>query len=220
MLERGAVIHGFEIQGALRSGPRGVVYEAIQGSLRRPVALRMIDEQLSGDPVFVERFWQQRWPEHPHIVSVYEAGECEHGLFLAMQLIRGPTLAEALRGEPPALEVMLEVLGQLAEALDAAHADGLPHGWLRPEAVLIDEGARAWLSDFGLTPGAATIESDRAAFAALARTCLGRRAVPKAKFETASAVVAAIAARERPGDADSSWRRRMKRLVPPGRLRG
>lgn len=142
---------GFEIQGILRSGPRGIVYEAIQGRLRRPVALRLLAPHLSQDPDYVERFWRQKWPEHPHIVAVYAAGECEHGLFIAMQLIRGETLAEMLSRGALESSTAIAVLTQIASALDAAHADEVAHGWVRPEAVLIDADGRAWLSDFGLT---------------------------------------------------------------------
>ncbi len=211
MLERRTVIEGFEVQGVLRSGPRGVVYEAIQGSLLRTVALRILSPELSQDREFVERFRRQEWPEHPHIVPVYEAGECAHGLFVAMQLIRGETLAEVLAQGAPAQASVLTALTQIAAALDAAHEVELAHGWVRPEAVLIDEAGRAWLSDFGLTAGAATVSSDRAAFATLVRTCLGKRAVPRGKWETAAELVAAAAARL-DGTADP-WHRRMRSWV-------
>ena len=206
-------IEGFEVQDMLRSGPRGAVYEAVQGSLLRPVALRVLDPELSEDPEFVERFWRQKWPEHPHIVSVYEAGECEHGLFVAMQLIRGETLAEILArsGLPP--DGALEVLTQIAAALDSAHQEGLAHGWVRPEAVLIDESGRPWLSDFGLTPGAATPAADRKAFAALVRACLGKRSVPRGEWTSPSALMDAVAARhaEREGGGGGGLRRRWSR---------
>ena len=216
MLEPRTVIEGFEIQGVLRSGPRGVVYEAIQGSLLRPVALRILSPQLSEDAEFVARFWRQEWPEHPHIVPVYEAGECAHGLFVAMQLIRGDTLAELLAREPLDRSSLLPALTQIAGALDTAHEAGLAHGWLRPEAVLVDGGGRAWLSDFGLAPGAATPSADLAAFDTLVRTCLGRRAVPRGRWETASALVAAATARYQrtSGQGEGGpWHRRIRRWV-------
>ncbi|MGH8573562.1 MAG: protein kinase domain-containing protein [Gammaproteobacteria bacterium] len=211
MLERRTVIEGFEIQEMIRSGPRGTVYEAIQGSLLRPVALRILAPELSQDPEFVERFWRQEWPEHPHIVPVYEAGQCAHGLFVAMQLIRGETLVETLAHGAPQRSSALALLGQIASALDAAHEAGLAHGCLRPEAVLLDDGGWAWLSDFGLTPGAATVPSDQAAFAALMRACLGKRAVPKGRWETASALVEAVATpSDRATDRDGGGRRRLR----------
>ena len=195
MLEPRTIIHGFEVQDVLRSGPRGTIYEAVQGSLLRTVALRILAPWLSEDSEFVERFWRQQWPEHSHIVPVYEAGESEHGLFLAMQLIRGETLAEVLaRGglsEPDGIAL----LTQVASALDAAHEEDIAHGWLRPEAVLIDDGGRPWLSDFGLTPGAANPAMDRAAFGKLVRACLGRRSVRRGRCETCSDLVVTATAR-------------------------
>lgn len=214
VLERRTVIDGFEIQGVLRSGPPGIVYEAIQGSLLRPVALRILAPRLSQDAEFVERFSRQEWPEHPSIVPVYEAGQSGHGLFVAMQLIRGETLAEVLGHGTRERSSLLAVLTHIASALDAAHEAGLAHGWLRPEAVLIDGSGRAWLSDFGLAPGAATASADRAMFATILRACLGKRTVPKGHWETASALVAAIQANHHPTtdqDEGGRWRRRMRR---------
>jgi serine/threonine protein kinase len=197
VLKRRTVIEGFEVQEMLRSGPRGAVYEAVQGSLLRTVALRLLDPKLSEDTEFVARFWRQEWPEHPHIVPVYEAGESSHGLFVAMQLITGDTLAELLARDALDRSSALTMLTQVAGALDAAHESGIAHGWLRGEAVLVDETGRPWLSDFGLTPGAATPEGDMKDFTALVRTCLGRRAVPRGRFGTASELMSAVAARER-----------------------
>jgi serine/threonine protein kinase len=203
------VIEGFEVQSVLRSGPRGAVYEAVQGSLLRTVALRLLDPELSEDREFVERFWRQEWPEHPHIVPVYEAGESAHGLFVAMQLITGETLAEMRARDVLDPATALILLTQVASALDGAHEAGIAHGWLRPEAVLVDGTGRAWLSDFGLTPGAATVEADRDAFKKLVRTCLGKRSVPRGKWETASDLISAVALRQS-GEAGSdrpAWAR-------------
>ena len=216
MLGRGDVIGGFEIQGVLRPGPRGVVYEAVEGSGGRGVALRVLDLRLSHDPAFVERFRQQAWPEHPHIVSVFEAGQWDHGLFVAMQLIRGETLAEMLAREGLDRSSAIAALTDIASALDSAHKDGLAHGWVRPEAVLVDEDGWTWLVDFGLFPGTATPSADRTAFALLVRTCLGKRSVPKGSWETASAMMAAVSARlDAQPDSESGWRRRLRRGAPP-----
>ena len=213
---RGDLIGGYEIQGVLRSGPRGVVYEAIEGGAGRVVALRVLDLRLSHDPAFVERFRQQEWPEHPHIVSVFEAGEWEHGLFVAMQLIRGDTLAELLGRGGLDQSAALAALTEVASALDSAHQGGLAHGWVRPEAVLIDEDGWTWLVDFGLFPGTANPAADRTAFAALVRTCLGKRSVPRGSWETASALMTAVSGRldAQPGGS-GGWRRRLRRGAPP-----
>jgi serine/threonine-protein kinase len=171
------------------------VYEATQNGEERTVALRVLDLRLSHDPAFVERFRQQEWPEHPHIVSVFEAGEWDHGLFVAMQLVRGDTIAEMRQRGGLEQSQTLAALTDVAGALDSAHERGLAHGWLRPEAVLIDGDGWTWLLDFGLFPGTANPAADRTAFAALVRTCLGKRSVPRGKWETASALMSATSDR-------------------------
>ncbi len=215
MLGRGDVIAGFEIQGPVRSGPRGVVYEAVEGDSGKVVALRVLDLRLSHDRAFVERFREQEWPEHPHIVSVFEAGEWDHGLFVAMQLIRGDTIAERLSRGDLDQSTALAALTEVASALDSAHERGLAHGWVRPEAVLIDEDGWSWLVDFGLFPGTAKPAADRAAFAALARTCLGKRSVPRGSWETASALMTAVSDRLEAQPDRGGWRRRLRRGAPP-----
>ena len=215
MLGQGDVIGGFEIQGVVRSGPRGVVYEAVQGGVGRVVALRVLDLRLSHDPAFVERFRQQEWPVHPHIVSVFETGEWDHGLFVAMQLIRGDTIAELLARGGLDRSQALAALTEIASALDSAHEGGLAHGWVRPEAVLIDEDGWSWLVDFGLFPGTANPAADRTAFAALVRACLGKRSVPRGSWETASALISAVSAHlDAQPDGGGRWRR-LRRGAPP-----
>ena len=218
MLGRGDVIGGFEIQRDLRAGTRGVVYEAVEVVVGRVVALRVLDLRLSHghDPAFVERFRQQEWPEHPHIASVFEAGEWEHGLFVAMQLIRGDTIAELLARGGLDQSTALAALTQIASALDSAHERGLAHGWVRPEAVIIDEDGWTWLVNFGLFPGTADSAADLTAFAALARTCLGKRSVPRGSWETASALMKAVSARlDAQPDGDRGRVRRVRRGARP-----
>ena len=181
----------------------------------RVVALRVLDLRVSrgDDPAFVERFRQQEWPEHPHIVSVFEAGEWDHGLFVATQLIRGDTITETLARGDLDRSTALAALTEIASALDSVHARGLAHGWVRPEAVLIDEDGWAWLVNFGLFPGTADPAADRAAFAALARTCLGKRSVPRGAWETASALIEAVSSHLEPRLEGGSGRvrRRLRR---------
>ena len=219
VLGRGDVIGGFEIQRDLRSGARGVVYEAVQVGVGRVVALRVLDLRLSRghDPAFVERFRHQEWPEHPHIAAVIEAGEWDHGLFVAMQLIRGDTIAELLARGDLDQSTALAALTEIASALDSAHQRGLAHGWVSPQAVLIDEDGWSWLVNFGLFPGTATPAADRTAFAALVRTCLGKRSVPRGSWETASALMQAVSAHlaAQPARDSGRLRRRRRRAPPP-----
>ena len=132
----------------------GAVYQATQLSLNRVVALKLLAPNLSDDPGFRARFERegqvQAALDHEHIVSVYEAGTSEFGLFLAMRLIDGPTLKRLiLDGElDPRRSVRL--LAQVAHALDAAHEAGLIHRDIKPQNILIGKGDHAYLADFGL----------------------------------------------------------------------
>ena len=91
MLEQGTIVAGYRIDGVLGQGGMGVVYEATQLSLNRTVALKLLAAHSSDDVAFRERFRRegqlQAAIDHPNIVTVYEAGESEHGLFLAMRLV-------------------------------------------------------------------------------------------------------------------------------------
>src|SRR5688572_5775031 len=133
----------------------GVVYRATQLSLNRTVALKILATELSQDGAFRERFRRdglhQAAIDHQHIVTVYEAGDTEHGLFLAMRLIRGPTLKDMiLAGELDPART-LRILTQVAGALDTAHDVGLTHRDIKPQNILIGADDHAYLADFGLT---------------------------------------------------------------------
>src|ERR671918_1462487 len=102
MLHSGDQIAGYRIDGVLGHGGMGIVYEATQLGLKRKVALKVLAPQLGGDESFRDRFRRegeiQAAIDHPNIVTIYEAGESEHGLFLAMRLIRGLTLKDMIVG--------------------------------------------------------------------------------------------------------------------------
>jgi len=157
-------VAGFHLQGELGRGSRAVVYEAIQVSLGRRVALKLLPQ--ASTRVLA-------WPEHPRVVSLYATGPWEQGRFVAMQLVRGPTLAEL--GETGELDPArrLELLADVASALDAAHRQGIAHGALAARNVLVDGDGHALLSDFGLASGEPSVAADRADFAGLVRDCLG-----------------------------------------------
>ncbi len=155
MLQRGDIVAGFRIDGLLAEGGMAVIYRATQESLNRTVALKVLSHALSDDPAFRERFRRegrlQAAINHPHIVPVYEAGEAEQGLFLAMCLIHGPTLKETILAGRLNPRRSVDLLSQVAEALDAAHEVGLIHRDVKPQNVLIGEHDHAYLADFGLT---------------------------------------------------------------------
>ncbi len=133
----------------------GVVYRATQLSLNRVAALKVLAAEFSEDPAFRERFRRegqlQAAIDHPHIVTVYEAGETEHGLFLAMRVVKGPTLKDLILAKELDEGRTLRVLTQVADALDAAHDVGLIHRDVKPQNILLDTRDNAYLADFGLT---------------------------------------------------------------------
>src|SRR4051794_15574177 len=133
----------------------GVVYEATQLSLNRTVALKLLAGQLGDDPAFRERFRRegllQAQIDHPNIVTVYEAGDTDEGLFLAMRLVRGPNLKDMIIARELDAGRSLRILSPIADALDAAHGQGLIHRDIKPQNILISGRDHAYLADFGLT---------------------------------------------------------------------
>ena len=157
MLQKGTTLAGYRIDGVLGQGGMGTVYEANQLSLDRVVALKLLAAHLSDDIQFRERFRRegqiQARLEHPHIVTVYEAGETEHGLFIAMRLVRGRTLKDLVNAHELDVDRTLKILAPVAEALDEAHGIGLIHRDIKPQNVLVGRRDHSFLADFGLTKG-------------------------------------------------------------------
>jgi hypothetical protein len=155
VLPQGTIVSGYRVDGVLGEGGMGVVYRATQLSLNRTVALKILAAELSEDGAFRERFRRegllQAAIDHEHIVTVYEAGDTEHGLFLAMRLIRGPTLKDMILAGEVGPERALLILAQVAQALDTAHDVGLTHRDIKPQNILIGARDHAYLADFGLT---------------------------------------------------------------------
>jgi serine/threonine-protein kinase len=149
----GTVVAGYRIQGELGRGGMGVVYRAEHLHLGRPVALKILQPGLAGD--FRERFVRESRLaaslSHPNIVTVYDAGEADGVLWIAMELVGGTDLRKRLvdegRRDP---EEVVRIAEQVASALDTAHAGGLVHRDVKPANILLDRG-HAWLTDFGLT---------------------------------------------------------------------
>jgi DNA-binding beta-propeller fold protein YncE/predicted Ser/Thr protein kinase len=150
----GSTLAGYRIESLIARGGMGVVYRATQVALERPVALKVIARELAGDEEFRRRFLSESRLaarlEHPNVVPVYDAREDDGELIVAMRLIEGGDLRKLIDREGPlAPERAVRLLGQVAEALDAAHAAGIVHRDVKPHNVLV-EGERAYLSDFGL----------------------------------------------------------------------
>src|SRR5262245_17153360 len=146
---------GYRIEEVIGRGGMGVVYRAYDLRLKRTVALKLIAPELALDARFRERFARETELamslEHPNVVPIYDAGEVDGRLYLAMRLVESD-LRQVLRAEG-ALEPAqaLAICRQVASALDAAHAKGLVHRDVKPSNVLLDENEHAYLADFGLT---------------------------------------------------------------------
>jgi serine/threonine-protein kinase len=157
MLPQGTTLAGYRIDRMLGQGGMGTVYEATQLSLDRVVALKLLAAHLSNDMAFRARFRRegqvQARLEHPHVVTVYEAGETEQGLFIAMRLVRGRTLKELINAREVDVARTLKILTPVADALDEAHGMGLIHRDIKPQNVLVGRRDHSFLADFGLTKG-------------------------------------------------------------------
>ena len=151
----GTFLSTFRIDALIGRGGMGVVYRAFDPELNREVALKVIAPELSSDEAFRERFLSEievaASLEHPHVCPVYRAGEAEGELYVCMRLLESGSLAQRLSAQGPLEPVQaVALLGQLASALDLAHARGLLHRDVKPENVLLDEEGSAYLVDFGL----------------------------------------------------------------------
>jgi serine/threonine-protein kinase len=151
----GKVIAGYRIEERVGRGGMGVVYRAEHLNLRRRAAIKIIADDLAESEGFRERFTREARIaaalQHPNIVTVYDAGEVDGQLYLAMQYIEGFDLSAMLRKDGRLRPYRaVDVCRQVASALDAAHAMGLIHRDVKPANVLI-EGRTAFLTDFGLT---------------------------------------------------------------------
>jgi serine/threonine-protein kinase len=151
----GEVIGSYRIEEQFGRGGMSAIYRATHVAMDRVVALKVLAGQFADDQVTRERFMNE-WRvaaalHHPSILPVYDAGEVDGRLFMAMELIEGGDLGNKIETEgalsPPDA---LAILDQMASALDAAHAAGLVHRDFKPGNILLD-GERALLTDFGLS---------------------------------------------------------------------
>jgi DNA-binding beta-propeller fold protein YncE len=151
----GTQFASYRIEGVLGRGGMGVVYRATELGLERPVALKLIAPELAGDTAFRESFLRESRLaasiDHPGILPVYAAGEAEGELYLANRFVDGQDLRTVIAGGPLPPERALSIVGQVADALDAAHARGLVHRDVKPANVLVDGAGHCYLADFGLT---------------------------------------------------------------------
>jgi serine/threonine protein kinase len=154
----------YRIDGVLGRGGMSVMYRATDIRLGRKVALKVIAEHLTEDPEFRERFVDEARNtsaiDHANVVPLYDFGEVDGLLYIAMRLVDGSDLASLIKGGPLAPHRTLTLLGQVAEALDNLHDRGLVHLDVKPANVLVttreSAGEHVYVADFGLTRRGAT----------------------------------------------------------------
>ncbi|HEV2422601.1 MAG TPA: protein kinase [Candidatus Acidoferrales bacterium] len=152
-LASGTNLGPYEIQAPLGAGGMGEVYRARDTRLDRTVAVKILPQQLSNDPVRKQRFEREAKTisglNHPHICVLYDVGRQDGIEYLVMECIEGETLAKRLEKGPLPLDQALQLGAQIAGALDKAHRQGIVHRDLKPGNIMITP-AGAKLLDFGL----------------------------------------------------------------------
>jgi serine/threonine-protein kinase len=156
----GRRVGGFEVVDLLGRGAFASVYRTVQVSLRREVALKVLDPIIARNPDAARRFEAEGRRvarlDHPAILPVYEAGDDDGVRYLAMRLVRGHTLADELREHTLPRDRVAHIAEVVAGALDHAHSRDIIHRDVKPSNILI-EGNRLWLSDFGIAATTQTV---------------------------------------------------------------
>lgn len=150
----GAVLHGYRLLEVLAQGGSSVVHRAVQPTVGREVALKVLRPEVADDPRLVQRFATDAQAAakvaHPHVVPLHDYWRGPGGAFLVLRLLRGGSLADALTRDPLSLDALVRLVDQVARALDACHRQGVVHHEVTSRQVLLDEDGNAYVTPFVL----------------------------------------------------------------------
>ncbi len=164
-VELDELIPGYQFLEFIDSGGMGAVYKAVQKSLNRTVAVKLLPQVHRNKATFAERFRREAEAlarlNHPHIVAVHDFGETIDGqMYYAMEFVSGMDLQHLLKRDPPGPTQILRIITQVCDALQFAHERGTVHGDIKPANILIDERGNVKVADFGLAKVVGPLSAD------------------------------------------------------------
>ncbi|MFJ9370281.1 serine/threonine-protein kinase [Nocardia sp. NPDC101769] len=151
----GSTFGKYYLRRLIGSGGMGRVFEALDTTKGRVVAVKVLPEQVADDPVYRARFRRESHIaallQEPHVIPIHDYGEIDGLLYIDMRLVHGESLRNVVRTHGPLPpEQAVSVISQIAAGLDAAHHDGLVHRDVKPDNILLTDDGFAYLADFGL----------------------------------------------------------------------